>query len=174
MNQTIEREPLRTEMRPQESRDAAAIRAAQIMENVPDFDGVTDEFWIDPAIIPDGWDYNWKTKTVWEKENPSYDVALARTGWQAVPLDRDERHRALMPAGWTGGNTILRKGMILMERPMEITRRVMDMDKLKARNQVKMKEDQLNSAPPGTFDRDNKGTPLSKVRKTYEPMPIPS
>lgn len=171
---TIERAPLRSELRPQDSREAAARRAAEIMGNMPDFDGVTDEFYIDPALIPEGWDYNWKTKTVWEKDNPSYDVTLARTGWAPVPASR---HPELMPVGYTG-NTILRKGQILMERPMEITRHVMDMDVARARKQVRVREDQLNSRLGADFARDNKGEPIrahgvTGVKSSYAPMPIP-
>ena len=171
----IERSPMRSEMRPESSKELAAKRAAEILGNTPDFEGVADEFWIDPAMIPDGWDYNWKTKTVWEKENPSYDVSLARTGWTPVPASR---HPELMPAGYKG-DTILRKGQQLMERPMEITRRVMEMDKARARQQVTVKEDQLNSKLGADFTRDNKGDPIrargvSGARKSYEPMAIPT
>jgi hypothetical protein len=38
---------------------------------------------------------------------------------------------------------------------------------------VRHKETQLNSAPDGQFERDNKGAPLAKIKKSYEAIPIP-
>ena len=163
------RPPLRADMRPEDSRRAAEARAAEILGNIGDVDGGTDEFFIDPAIIPDGWSYEWKTRAVYEKENPSYQVALARMGWMAVPASR---HPEMMPIN---GNyqTIERKGMTLMERPSMITDQVRAMDLKRARKQVRDKEAQLSHAPDGQFERDHaKARP--KVSKSFEPLPVPA
>jgi hypothetical protein len=68
---------------------------------------------------------------------------------------------------------IERKGMILMERPLEITQDARDNELRKARAQVRQKEAQLNSAEGGQFERTNKDQSLVKVRKSYESIPIP-
>jgi hypothetical protein len=79
----------------------------------------------------------------------------------------------MMPLGYAGEDIILRKGMILMERPQEITDEIKAKDRKAARDQVRMKEAQLNDAPAGQFERANKDAPLAKVKKGFEPIPIP-
>ena len=79
--------------------------------------GDRDKFWAPQA--PDGWSYEWKTKTVLGQENPSYQVELMRQGWEAVPLSR---HPDMMPAGWRG-EFIEVEGQVLMERPAVLTRK---------------------------------------------------
>ena len=128
-----------------------------------------DDFFVDPSSIPDGWTYEWKRLTVLGMEDPSYQVSLRRTGWTPVPA---HRHPEMMPAGHKD-DAILRKGMILMERPEEITQEVRAIDKKRARDQIRVKEQQLNEAPTGQFERRNKDSSLAKVKKSYEAMPIP-
>jgi hypothetical protein len=72
-----------------------------------------------------------------------------------------------------GYNTIERKGMILMERPQEVTEEARIAEMRRARMQVRQKEEQLNSAPSGQFERNNKENSLVKVKKSYEAVPIP-
>jgi hypothetical protein len=77
-----------------------------------------------------------------------------------------------MPAG-SAGKTITRKGMVLMERPLEITEEARRRDQLKALNQVRAKEEQLHSAPPGTFERGGHSQVRPKINKSYSPTQIP-
>ncbi len=152
-------------------RDRAARRAAELREHRNgDLDDGTDEFFVEPGVIPDGWTYEWKTRTILGAEDPAHQVKLARDGWEPVPLSR---HPEMMPAGYKGGNEITRKGMVLMERPSEITNEVRALELRRARLQVRAKEEQLSSAKPGEFERSNKGNDLVKVKKGYEAMPIP-
>lgn len=152
-------------------RERAARRAAELREHRNgDLDDGTDEFYIEPGVIPDGWTYEWKVRTILGAEDPAHQVKLARDGWESVPLSR---HPEMMPAGYKGGNEITRKGMVLMERPSEITSEVRAMELRRARLQVKAKEEQLSASRPGEFERSNKGDDLVKVRKSYEAMPIP-
>jgi hypothetical protein len=168
--------PLRPEIRV-ELRDisplaAAEARAKEIMDHVgaDGFAEAPDKFNIPPGKIPDGWTYEWKMRTVLEKEYPAYQVSLANTGWTPVPMDR---HPELMPKGYKG-KTVEMDGLILMERPKSITEMVSKRDLRRARDQVRFKEEQLGAAPPGQFERANKDNSLVKVRKSYEPMAIPS
>ncbi len=154
----------------EDPRIRAARRAAELREKLGDNLGDDqDPFYIDPKIIPPGWSYEYKRHTLLGAKDPSYEVSIAQTGWDPVPLSR---HRFMMPDNWQG-NTIEKKGMILMERPAEITAQVLARELSKARGQVGDKEAQLYGAPAGTAPRDNKGTPLVKVGRSYEPMPIP-
>jgi len=65
------------------------------------------------------------------------------------------------------------KGMILMERPAEVTEEARLVELRRARAQVRQKEEQLSSSPAGQFERANKENSLVKVKKSYEAVPIP-
>ena len=156
--------------REEDPRTRAARRAQELREHMGgSMDDGTDKYYIDPAIIPDGWSYEWKTFTVLGKENPSYQVSLAHRGWEAVPRTR---HPELMPDNYRG-ETIERDGMILMERPKEITDEVKSLELRKARTQVRDKEVQLGAAPPGQFERGTHPNTQPKINKTFEQMQIP-
>ena len=159
--------PMRPAMRAEDPREAAARRAAQIRGHIGDLDEGTDEFSCPPP--PDGWTYEWKRKTVMGQEDPAYQVSLARTGWENVPTSA---HPEMMP-GMGSHPTIERKGMSLMMRPASISDEIRDIEYRKARNQVRVKEQQLNNAPDGTFERNNKSDGLTKIKKSYEAIPVP-
>ena len=170
----VEAAPSRPDMRPamreEDPRARAARRAAELRDHRNgDLDEGTDEFAIDPSDIPEGWSYEWKRRTVLGAEDPAYQVALARAGWEPVPTSR---HPSYMPMG--GDYPFIeRKGMILMERPLEITDDARNTELRKARMQVRQKEAQLNSAEGGQFERQNKDQSLVKVKRSYEAIPIP-
>lgn len=171
----IDASPPRADMRPTMREDDSKARAERRMEELRghgvSFDEGTDKFFFDRAKIPDGWDYEFKRDTVYNQSDPAYQVQLARNGWQPVPLSR---HPEEMPAGYAG-NTILRDGQVLMERPAEMTKMARDHEQRMARRQVRAKEEQLTSAnlPGVSFDTDNKGQAIGKgLRKGYSPMQI--
>lgn len=165
MSQETTRPPLRAEMRPpvqEDSRLEAERRAKEIMENLEGVNLETvDEFWAPPA--PDGWTYEWKVRTVLNQEDPSRQRDQAQMGWEPVPRDR---HPEMMPSG--DYSVIERKGMILMQRPKQVTDMIRNRDKKRARDQVKAKEEQLGAAPDGTIQRT-----LADVRKSFAPVVIP-
>jgi len=163
---TPERPPMRPEVREDDPRARAAARAAQIRDHIGGMDEGTDEFYIPPGLVPDGWSYEWKRHKIWNQEDPSYTVQLRREGWDPVPLHRDADHEAMMPSNWDG-NTIERKGMILMERPKEISDEIRRIELRRARDQVRTKEAQLSGTPDGTLDRVK-----PSIKKTFD-MPIP-
>lgn len=163
------RPPMRPEMKAEDPRARAARRAAEIRGNIGSMDEGVDEFYIDPTDIPPGWSYEWKRHTVAGAEDPSYAVSLARKGWEPVPVDRLPH---LMPAS-SKDQYVTRKGMILMERPAELTDEARNIEERRARLQVRNKEAQLGEARPGEFSRNNKDAPLAKVKKGWEAVPIP-
>lgn len=163
---TLEVKPLKPN-----SMKSAAERAEEIRSG---FDGGsmdegTDDFFVEPDKIPNGWTYEWKRFTIYNQEDPSYQVQLRRQGWEPVP---SERHPEMMPIGSTE-EKIIRKGMMLMERPTEITNEIRRIDQKRAKAQVQVKEQQLNDASPGQFERSNDGSKMSKIKKSYEPIPVP-
>jgi len=153
-------------------RERARRRAIELRKHLGGLDEGTDDFFIDKRIVPDGWEYEWKRHTCLGAEDPSYEVQIARAGWEAVPASR---HPQMMPKDYQGV-TVLRKGMILMERPKEIVDEAKAIELRKARGQVRQKEMQLRGAPAGNnspFEPDNKGNSMVNLKRSYEPMPIP-
>lgn len=163
------RPAMRAPMREDDPHVRAAKRAAELRDHLGTMDEGTDEFYISPDDEPEGWKYNWKRKSSFGKEDPAYQVHLARRGWEAVPASR---HPSYMPEGTTS-EIIERKGMVLMEIPLEIYKEMQKIELKRARDQVRQKEAQLNSAPEGQFARANKDSPLVKIHKSYEAIPIP-
>ena len=175
VGEDVEYPPATADMRPplreEDSRARAARRAAELRDHLGTMDEGTDEFYIDPADVPDGWTYEWKRNTLLGAEDPAYQVQLRRAGWEPVPTSR---HPSYMPAGDPRRYPIIeRKGMILMERPLEITDDARARELRNARLQVRQKEAQLNSAESGHFERSNKDQSLVKIGKTYEQIPVP-
>jgi hypothetical protein len=122
-------------------------------------------------MVPEGWSYEWKRHLLLGAEDPSYNVSLAREGWEPVPVNRDNMHRAMMPMNWTGAY-IERKGQILMERPTEIVEEIRAMDRRRARDQVRAKEAQLSGTPEGTLTREDARV-RPNINKGWEAMPVP-
>lgn len=146
----------------------ASLRAEEIrnrMRSAENGNDFHDDFFIDPRDIPDGWDYNWKRYTTGGMPDPAYEVELAQAGWEPVDTSR---HPHMMPIGHKG--PIERKGMILMERPKEISDIAKQREFANAREAVISKERALGITPSGQFERDSK---LTGVRKSYGPMEIP-
>lgn len=162
------RADLRAPMRDEDPRARASRRAAELRGHLQSTDEGEDRFFIDPAIIPPGWTYEWKRHTVYGAEDPAYQVQIARAGWEAVPVDR---HPAYMPKGWKG--SIERDGMILCERPTEIVEAAKAAEQRRAQQQMRHKEEQLTGAPAGHFERSHKQESLVKLKRSYEPMEIP-
>lgn len=156
--------------REETSRERADRRAAEIMGHLEGaLDEGEDELALDNIAVPDGWSYEWKRQTVYGKSDPAYDTRLAKTGWEEVPASR---HPAMMPKGHRG--SITRDGLVLMERPKAITDRVKKIMYDRARGAVRLKEQQLNESPQGTFARvDEAGRPTARVRTTHSPVEIP-
>lgn len=151
------------------ARDAAA-RAAAIRDHLGgDLDEGPDEFFIAEGDKPEGWSYEWKRSTVYGKEDPAYEVALARKGWEPVPASR---HPSYMPKGSTAA-FIERGGQILMERPKEITEEVKALERRKALDQVGIKEKQLGLTPDGQLPRDADPRTKPRISKSYSPVGIP-
>lgn len=164
----VEADPLRGPMRDDDPRARAAKRAAELRGHLGEVVDGSDDFYIDYDMIPDGWTYEWKRHTTYGAEDPAYQVSLARSGWTPVPASR---HPEMMPHN-TENATILRKGMILMECPTEITDERKRAELQKARNQVRYKEQQIAGTPDGTLTRDHARV-KPQIKKSYEAMPIP-
>jgi thioredoxin reductase len=85
-------------------------------------------------------------------------------GWEPVPANR---HPAYMPKNMSDG-VIERKGMVLMERPKEITEEVKTNEIKKARNQVRQQKQKIQQSADNQFER--RGV---KISTGYEPLEVP-
>ena len=160
------RPPMRPAMREDDPRAAAARRAAEIRGQFENVDEGVDEFRTPRA--PDGWTYEWKRRTLLGQEDPAYQVELARMGWEPVSTNR---HPEMMPI--QGSHPVIeRKGMVLMQRPAVISDEARATELRKARNQVRVKEQQLNAAPDGTLTRDHPSA-RAQIKKGYSPIEVP-
>lgn len=162
------RPSMRPEMREEDPRARAARRAAELRD-MGGLDDGTDEFHIASDEIPQDWSYEWKRFTVVNQEDPSYWGQVLRHGWEPVPASRHPH----MVAGGGNQKVIERKGMVLCERPAEITREMRLKADREARLQVQAKEAEATGKPIGPFDRDNPRLG-QKISRTYEaPVAIP-
>lgn len=142
----------------------AEARAREIRGNMPDGGASRDKFWAPPP--PPGFDYQWKMRTVLGEEFYSYQVELARNGWEPVPLSR---HPELMPAGWSG-ETIEVEGLVLMERPKIFTDEAREQDARAAREAIATKEAQLRDGRAG----DLGAREVHRFSKSRGPIAVPA
>jgi len=168
---SVPRAEMRSEMREESSVERARRRTAELSGQLEHVNEGGDKYYVAPDMIPEGWSYEWKRRLLLGAEDPSHMVELARSGWEPVPLNRDNKHLAMMPANWPG-NTIERDGMVLMERPAEVVEEARRRLDYLARKQVRDKEAQIAGTPDGTLTRDH-AQARPQIKKSYEAIPVP-
>lgn len=156
----------RLELRPasvheETSQDRAARRIAELKgHNNANIDEGTDKF--ASPTPPDGWSYEWKVKSVMGYVDAAYLQKMARSGWEPVDVSR---HPDMMARGAIGA--IERDGMVLCERPEEITKEIQARDLRNARAQVRMKEGQLDPKGRGGIISREDAQVAPNVKKDY-------
>lgn len=150
----------RDAVRPPVRDDRLAARIAEIRGNAVAADDGTDAFFIPPDVIPDGWSYEWKREETIGKTDDQHQMFIKRRGWEPVP---QSRHPDIM---------VRQQGMILMERPAEITRESFINNQVLARQQISAKEAQLNGGDD-LAEGTEVATRKTMVKRTIEHHPIP-
>lgn len=126
-----------------------------------------DKFYIDPKTIPVGWDYQWRRISCLNERDPGYEVMLYQQAFTPVPA---KRHPEMSPPGFSG-DTIERDGLLLMERPMRLTKEAQLEDLEEARARVASRKLQLGETPPGTLPRDHETVRrISGIRQEFAPL----
>lgn len=92
-----------------------------------------NRFAIDETRIPTGMHYEWKRQKFMGHEDIEHLVNLDANGWTPVPA---ERHPELSGTRLQAGKEIVRGGLMLMERPTEITEEARELDGFAAKHQV--------------------------------------
>jgi hypothetical protein len=110
---------------------------------------VEDIYYIPVEEIPEGSSYEWKRWSVVGAEDPFYIAQMREQGWE--PVD-PKRHPNWLPPGYNQP-FIIKGGMILMERPIELTEEARAEQKVLARRQVREAEARLGRTPGNTHQR---------------------
>lgn len=100
-------------------------------------------FDIPQSEIPEGLDYEWKRWSVAGLHDPFYIASMRSQGWE--PVD-PKRHPTWVPPGYSEAN-IIKDGMILMERPMELTLEARKELAQMGKQQVREAEQRLGMSP---------------------------
>jgi hypothetical protein len=100
--------------------------------------------------IPEGSSYEWKRWSNVGAQDPFYIASMRDQGWE--PVD-PKRHPNWVPPGYNDPY-ILKGGMILMERPMELTEDAKREARQAAQAQISFQEQRLGITPKDTLSRD--------------------
>jgi hypothetical protein len=151
--------------------ERARRRISELRAQYGDLDDDNSDVYLDRffAEAPPGWTYEWKTHTVFNKSFPHYTTQLMRSGWAPVPANR---HRELLYPEYTDESIII-EGLMLMERPKELTDRRRLRERIKATEQVRNSEAKLVDAPPGTAPRDAHRKTQPRVGSSVGPIGVP-
>lgn len=166
------RDDVRHELRESDPQESARKRTAEILAQ-----GGIDVASVDKFLVPDHlkhpeWTIEWKRWSSYNAEDNDNINRCLQTGWQYVPASRPG-FQMFLPRGWKE-NFILKEGMVLMERPAEITEMVEKRQLDEAKAQVRRKEQQVGEAPVGTLQRqDSAGNNVGSVKRTIS-GPIPN
>lgn len=125
-----------------------------------------DDFYVPPELIPAGRSLNWKAETVAGQPQDSQMHAYYEDGWRPM---NSESMPGYMPKDHKG--PIRRKGMVLMERPIEFTQEA-------EREAYKVARAQFNGAKRATnlkvsgdgYSTDHRELP-NKASVGYERLP---
>jgi len=101
--------------------------------------------------IPGDSSYEWKRWSVVGQHDPFYISQMRKQGWE--PVD-PKRHPNWVPPGYKE-SSIIKGGMILMERPKYLTEEAQEEMKTAARREVSMAEQRLGMTPKGEATRDH-------------------
>jgi hypothetical protein len=149
---------------PLDSKARAEARIRQLRGNPELQGGERDKYWAPSP--PDGWDYQWRLKSVMGRDEIDQIRQDELNGWEAVPLSR---HPELMPRNWQG-NTIEVGGLVLMERPLIFTQEAREEEKRNAREAVLTKEAQMREGRSSDLGRRE----VNRFSKSRAPIDVPN
>jgi len=110
-----------------------------------------DPYYIPKEEIPEGMSYEWKRWSVVGQTDPFYIAQQREQGWEPVP---PKRHPNWVPPGYNEPH-IIKGGMILMDRPIELTNEAKRELRQLSKQQVREAEQRLGMTPKGELTRDD-------------------
>lgn len=129
--------------------------------------GNTDKFHIPAELIPDGWSYEWKRESLYGQEDTANMMHAAENGW--TPVMAEAHPGMFMPSGYTG--PIRRDGLVLCERPMELTEEARAEEREAARQLNQAQQEQLGLAMPSGFNNRHAGV-RPRLEREYLPADV--
>lgn len=150
--------------RPETVREARAVSPEARPERKHKRSEGQDVFYIPASMIPRGYTLEWKRVSILNKpEDDSYFVELAEQGWKAATPQQFPK----LVTAENKSKSIIRKGMMLMIRPVELTKEARLEERAAAQEQVRDKLKSIGSADRGEFERN-----VNSLRRTYERPPV--
>lgn len=154
------------------ARAEAWVRDVRAVEDEMEL-GPGKEFFVPPNLIPPGFSYEWKrfeTVGLPDKENMN---TAHRAGWRAVPATR-AGHEVLIGVNYSG-DTIVKGGLMLMERPKVLTDAARLRENKEAQQALSDKEAQLHGGTPGTLTAREDARVTPRVHTSvHRPTEIPA
>jgi hypothetical protein len=181
--QPVKRGPGRPRKNPQpkvEAKQAPKVqhkmRAAPNWATVdPNEQDAPDRLHIDRSLIPDGMDLLWVTSEVFGQADHQHRAEFERKGWTPVHQeDFDGRFDGMfMKRGDPMEITV--RGLVLMARPLELSRKAKERDKRMAREQVAIKEAALRygDIPIPLDARHPSAVNSNRINKSFERIEVP-
>lgn len=127
-----------------------------------------DPYYIPLEEIPEGLSYEWKRYSVVGQTDPFYLASMREQGWEPVS---PKRHPNWVPPGYNEPH-IIKGGMILMDRPIELTNEAKKELRQLSKQQVREAEQRLGMTPKQTLTRDFDGARPQIVKEYMRPIAI--
>ncbi len=134
-----------------------------------------DRLHIDRSLIPDGMDLLWVTSEVFGQPDHQHRAEFERKGWTPVHQeDFDGRFDGMFMKKGDPAEINVR-GLVLMARPLELTKKAKAREKRAAREQVEIKEAALRygDLPISLDARHPSAVNSNRISKSYERIAIP-
>lgn len=134
-----------------------------------------DRFHIPREMLPEGYDFQWVTHTVYGQEMVQHRADFERHGWTpAHQEDFDGRFDGMfMPRGQEG--EINNGGLVLMYRPMELSIEAKKKELRAAKEQLAIKEAALRGGDlPGVSLDTQHESVRNKVSRSWERIAVPT
>lgn len=127
-----------------------------------------DQYYLPVEEIPDDLVYEWKRFSTMGQEDPFYVASMREQGWEPVP---PSRHPNWLPPGYDQQH-IIKGGLILMERPIELQREARAEEKALAKRQVREAEERLGMTPKGELTRNFPGIQNRVTKEWNRPVVV--
>lgn len=121
--------------------------------------------------IPEGSSYEWKRFSIHGQSadhDPFYLASMRRQGWE--PVD-PKRHPNWVPPGYDKPY-IIRDGLILMERPVELTQEARAEVRALSKQQMREAEQRLGLTPKDTMTRQHEGVEPRVIKEVMRPIAV--
>lgn len=149
----------------------APMREEDLAELIDVVMNEDDPYYVPDEMIPEGYSLNWKRLTVHGKRmsnQATYERDLARTKWEPLNVDEHPEFRKHFHIP-EGENTVENGGLLLMIRPKQITDKVLEIQKLKAQQQLSTQLKKTGETGAGEAPRKSLG-----LKRSYESVEVPN